>query len=193
MKSTKSRRVGPFGWATAIAVILTVALMRLPETFVEQLRRNRPLTNAQAGWTYRLLAIVAFAQAAYVGFVLLRPERVRDARTSDAKLMRMSRDEVVASVARNAASISLLTLVYAFSTFALTGERGGYWLFFTLVVAQLAWYFRQVGEVAAFMEFQPEFVSGAPETTALGGDDEEDSGAHYSPPMARGVGHLEND
>jgi hypothetical protein len=190
MEQTTRTRNGPFSFAVGVLTILTIALFRLPESFVEQLRRNRPLTSGQAGWTYRLLVFMAIAQAAYLGFVILRPERVAEARKNDPKLGKMSRSEIVASIARNAAAAALLSIVYALAAFGLTGERGGYWLFFVLCFAQLAWYFRATGEIGRFMAFQPEFVSGAPDQVAPA-DTGEGDGASRPPPLARGVGHGE--
>ena len=121
-----------------------------------------------------------------MGFVLLRPERVQKARERDPKLARMSRAEVVASAARNAAGITLLTLVYGISALAITGERGGFWLFALLTGAQLAWYFRQVGEISRWISFQPEFV---PQPSPDEGESRGGEGRPhvYTPPLARGV------
>ncbi|MGH2754317.1 MAG: hypothetical protein ACRDLB_07765 [Actinomycetota bacterium] len=180
------RRNTAFGYATAVWLILCLAVARLPEPFVDRLRRNRPLDAGQSGWVYRLLVIIAIAQAFWVGFVLLRSEKVQKAREQDPKLARMSRAEVVASTGRNAAGIALLTMVYGLSAFAITGERGGFWLFALLTGAQLAWYFRQVGQIASWISFQPEFV---PERATAGletrGGEIESHG--YTPPIARGL------
>ena len=180
------RRNTAFAYATAVWLIVCLGMARLPETFVDRIRRNRPLDTTQSGWVYRLLVVMALVQAFYVGFVLLRSERVQRARERDPKLARMSRAEVVASAARNAAGITLLTLVYGVSAFAITGERGGFWLFALVTGAQLAWYFRQVGEVSRWISFQPEFVAERP--AAEGEPHASGSGAHpYTPPLARGV------
>jgi hypothetical protein len=161
-------------------------MLRLPGSFVDRLRQNRPLDSNQSGWVYRLLVVMAIAQALYVGFVLLRPERIQKAREKDPKLAGMSRAEVVASTARNAAGVSLLTLVYGVSAFAITGERGGFWLFALVTLAQLAWYFRQVGEISRWISFQPEFAAEAP---AEEGEPRVREGLAqtYTPPLARGV------
>ena len=180
------RRNTAFAYATAVWFIVCLAMFRLPETFVARLRQNRPFDSTQSGWAYRLMVIVAVAQAAYVGFVLLRPERIQKAREKDPKLAAMSRAEVVASTARNAAGIALLTLVYGVSAFAITGERGGFWLFALLTLAQLAWYFRQVGEVARWISFQPEFVADRPAAEASPAPSANEADA-YAPPLARGV------
>lgn len=183
-EAIKARRI-PFAISCAVMGIVTLALMRLPESLVSQLRRNRPLSSTQAGWAYRLMALAAVAQALYVGFMVMRPEKVRSARENDEGLARLSRKEIVATVARNAALIPLLTIVFGLAAFALTGERGGYWLFFVVCIAQLAWYFRSSGEIGRFMSFQPEFGEGAVKDTtemAAGASD-----PHYVPPLARGV------
>ena len=162
MSAISDRRNGPFLVAASVGGIVTLALFRLPESFVAQLRRNRALDVGAAGWAFRLLVLAALAQAIYVGFVVLRSERVQKAREQDQKLQKMSKPEIIASTAGNAAGVSLLTLVYGLSAFALTGERGGFWAFVTIFLAQLAWYYRSVGVIAAWMEFQPEFVAEGP-------------------------------
>lgn len=164
-----SRRI-PFLWASATLAIVSIAVARLPESFVAQLRRNRPFDMSQSGWLYRLLVLVAIGQAFYVGLVALRTEKVGDARAKDPKLGNMSRGEFVRSIARTAAVLGLLTLVYGLSAFGLTGERGGFWLFVLVSMAQLAWYFRQVGQITEWLRFQPEFASGATEPEARSAD-----------------------
>jgi hypothetical protein len=72
-------------------MVLSVAVARLPKSLVEQLQRNSPLTGTEAGWAYRLLAAIAAAQVLYGGFRVLRVERVRKARETDANVARMSR------------------------------------------------------------------------------------------------------
>ena len=161
------RRRRPFGIALAAAVIVTIAVFRLPELFVDQLRRNRAFDTGQSGWLFRLLAIAAVAQAAYIGFVLLRSERVEKAWRVDPKLARMHRSEVFASIVRNAAGMALLTLVYGLTAFLLTGERAGFWLFVLVVAAQLAWYYRQVGMIGRWIAFQPEYLTGAGESSSV--------------------------
>jgi hypothetical protein len=149
----------PFAIATSVAVIVTLTVFRLPDLVVDQLRRNRVFDSGQAGWLYRLLALAAAAQAAYIGFVLLRSERVEEAWKRDPKLTRMHRSEVFSSVVRNAAGMPLLTLVYGITAFVLTGERAGFWLFVVLTAAQIAWYYRQVGIVGRWLGFQPEYIA----------------------------------
>lgn len=159
MSAEPTRSPIPFLWSFGVLLVVSIAVARLPQTFVEQLRRNRALDGAQAGWAYRLLVLMAVLQAAYAGFVMLRADKVGAARSKDLKLARMSRGEVAGVVQRNAAGIPLLTLVYGLTAFVLTGERGGFWLFPLIVVLQLAWHFRQTGDIVAWLEFQPEFAA----------------------------------
>lgn len=185
MDNGKEIRRRPFLVGAAVLLIVTTALFRLPETFVEKLYRHRPFDISTSGWVYRLLAVAALAQAAYVGFVLLRTERVKRARERDPRLARSSKQEVLASLARNASMMALLTIVYGLSAFALTGQRGGYWLFVVLSLLQLAWYYRAVGEIHGWLGFQPEFAtttSGEGSTTPPGTEQ-----THYVPPLARGA------
>ena len=79
VKDIMQRRWPPFAFVLAVLMVLSVAVARLPESLVEQLQRNSPLTGTQAGWAYRLLAAVAVAQVLYGGFRVLRVERVRKA------------------------------------------------------------------------------------------------------------------
>lgn len=171
------RRRPAFAVALAVLVIVSIAVARLPDSFVEQLRRGRPFDISQSGWIYRLLAIMAVTQAVAFGYAAFRTERIAKARQSDPALARMSKPEVVGSVARNAAMVALLTLVYGLSAFGLTGERGGYWLFAFVCLLQLAWYYRQTGQVAQWLRFQPEFVDS--------GDSQVEP--DHVPPLARGV------
>lgn len=148
------RRIRPFAIAGVVLGIVALAVVRLPDVFVAQLARRRALTDPQAGWAYRLLALAALAQAVYGGFVLLRPERVIRARRTDPKLQRLAKSDLVRSVARNAAGIAALTVVYGLAALIVTGQRGGFWLFPALALAQGAWYYREVGEVARSMELE---------------------------------------
>lgn len=141
----------PFAIAAAVALVVAIAVFRLPEEFIANLRAGRPFSATQAGWVVRLLVLAAIAQAAYVGFAVLRPEKVEAARERDESLGAESPEGVVRSVARNAALVPLLTLVYGASTIALTGERGTFWLFLVVALAQLAWYYRATGEIAGRM------------------------------------------
>lgn len=192
MEQVGNTRNLPLSVGLGLLFIVSLAVARLPESFVDQMRRNRPFDISQSGWLYRLLAIVAFAQAAYIGFVLLRTDRVQRARERDSRLARMTKREVMASIAWNAVGMALLTLVYGLSAFALTGERGGYWLFAFLCLLQLAWYFRQVGEIDRWIAFQPEFAaeSGAGESRI---PEDRLEPVHYVPPLARGVSAVHDE
>jgi hypothetical protein len=165
----------------AIVLIVFVAVARLPETLVSQLERGRPLSEAQAGWVFRLMFVAALLQAAYGGFVVLRPDRVRKAMRTDPKVARMDRPSVAALVARNAAGMIALTVVYGLAAAGITGERGGFWLFALLAVAQGAYYYRESGVIARWLELQPE---PAPEVRRGEWNREPPD---YCPPLARGL------
>jgi hypothetical protein len=173
MDSSPARRPAPFLVTLAIALVVSVAVFRLPEEFVASLRRHRPLGNSGSDWVYRLISVAAVMQALYVGLALLRPERVQEARRKDPKLARMARSELLHSVSRNAAAIAALTLVYGLSAFFITGERGAYWLFVVLLIAQVALYYRQVGAIESWLSFQPEYVTDTNEHLALGQQESE--------------------
>ncbi|MDQ3956285.1 MAG: hypothetical protein M3285_12140 [Actinomycetota bacterium] len=173
-----------FWVVAAIMAIAFVALARLPESLVAQMTRNRPFfdTSAQADWAYRILVIVAGAQAIYGAFSVLQVDRVRRAMDADPRLSLASRQRVLVVVTRTAAGMILLTLVYGFVAFWFTGQRGGFWLFAFIAVVQLLWYLRQVSSIAGYLDWQKDPVA-APA----------DDGWHlpspdYSPPIARGLG-----
>jgi hypothetical protein len=139
----------PFGVAAAALLIVSVAVFRLPQAFVADLQRDGVLTGDAADVAFVLFGAAALVQAAYGGFVLLRPERIETALAADARPPGAPRADALSSVAWNAAGIASLTLVYGVAAFALTGLRGGLWLFVVLELLQGAWYFRQVGVVGA--------------------------------------------
>lgn len=181
MQQIVDRRRGPFAVVIAIVAIVSLAVARLPGPFLSQLQQNRPLSAAQSGWVYRLLAAIACAQAVYSGFFALQPERIRKARERDEKTRLMTPDQIEGSVARNAAGMIFLTLVYGIADLALTGERGGFWLFPLVIVAQAAWYYRQVGQIAQWLTFQPAPV-------AVDHDwDVAEIPADWAPAIARGL------
>ncbi|MGI8773707.1 MAG: hypothetical protein ACR2KQ_01650 [Actinomycetota bacterium] len=159
MSQEPRRSLAPFLFSLGVSIAVAIVVALLPETVVDQLRRNRALDEAQAGWSYRLLAFMAIAQALYVGLAMLRGDNIGEVRSKDPKLARVSRSELVEIVHRNAAGLPLLTLVYGLTAFVLTGERAGFWLFLAIVLVQLAWYFKKSGEVAASLGFQPEFAA----------------------------------
>jgi hypothetical protein len=181
VKDIMQRRRPPFAVVLAVLMVLSVAVARLPESLVEQLQRNSPLTGTDAGWAYRLLAAAAAAQVLYGGFRVLRIERVRKAQETDPKVARMSRPRLLGSIARNAAGMIFLTFVYGLAAFLITGQRGGYWLFAVLFLAQGAWYYRQVGDIGRWLGFQPEFV--VARSSAIWVREPDD----YCPPLARSL------
>lgn len=175
------RRRFPFAVAAAVVTIASVAIARLPESFVNSIERSRPLTTPQAGWAYRLLAFAAIAQALYGGFVVFRIEHVKRARDRYAKVAVMTHERLITSLSRNAAGMVLLTLIYGTASFAVTGERGGFWLFPVICLLQGAWYFREVGGVARWLAFQPEADTGV--VPAVWEREPPD----YCPPLARAL------
>ena len=168
----------PFAVAGCLLVIVSVALFRLPESLVAQMSRNRFLSEPQARWAFRLMLGAALGQAAFVGFFLLRIERLE--RRLPAHAHAVPAEWLVGSLARSAAVMSLLTVLYGMAAFAVTGERGGYWAFVALTVGQLAWYFRQVGDVASWLRLQKQPASEHPAGTWHKEPDD------YCPPLARG-------
>lgn len=182
MQDLLTRRTRPFVIVAVVIAVVCIAVLRLPDTFLALLDRNTPFTTAQTGWAYRLLAFAALAQALYGGFVLLRPDHVEQARKKDPKLAAKSRAQVVGIVARTAASMTLFTLLYGLAAFGVSGQRGGFWLFPLLALAQGTWYYRQVGQIGSWMGFQPEAGSDAP-PRGLWQREPPD----YCPPLARGL------
>jgi hypothetical protein len=183
MTSAVRRSGMPFWVVAAVIAIVCIAILRLPDLFVAQMVRNRPLTDAQSGWAYRLLVMAALAQAAYGGFALLRPERIRRDRERDPKVGRMTRGEVLSTVTRNAAFMLFLTIVYGLAAFIVTGERGGFWVFPLMALAQGGWYYRQVGQIERWLNFQPEVSRPERPPGAV-----PEIPPDYCPPLARGLG-----
>lgn len=156
-------------FVTALALIVTIAVFRLPEEFVAGMRRDSPLDGAASGWLFRLLALAAATQAAYVGLSILRPEKIRQDRLQDPKLKEASGEETVRTVARGAAGMAVLTLAYGIAAFVLTGERGGFWLFLVIFAGQLAWSYRQSGLAAKLIGEDGSAAGGPPGTPAESG------------------------
>jgi hypothetical protein len=174
------RRRGPFIVLGVAFIIVCVAVLALPDPFLRNLERNGPLDNAQAGWAYRLLAFFAVAQLAYAGWSVFRIERLEEARARDARLAAMSKADLVSSLAQTAAALVFFTIVYGLASIAVTGQRGGFWLFPVLAVAQSGWYYREIGQIAAWDALQ------------VGGDRDRPEPWHreppdYTPPIARGL------
>lgn len=172
----------PFILALAFIAIVSLAVFRLTDAFVVQLRNNSPLSDESAGWAYRLIAIISFVQALYAGWAILRPERVQRAMRDEASVAQMPRRAIAASVSRNAAAIASLTVIYGLAVFLLTGMRGGFVLFPLLALAQGAWYYRQAGVIAQWLSFQPEPEPERPPRPPWSREP-----ADYCPPLARGL------
>ena len=181
MGTRVERRWTPLLVVAAVLAIAYVAMARLPESYVAQLARSRPLGSDEADWAYRLLALAAIAQAIYGGFVLLHTERIHKLRTTDDRVGAMPRTRVLTLVVRTAATLVLLTFVYGIAAFVITGQRGGFWLFAVLTVFQGAWYVRQVNAVARYLDFQPD-----PEPPKPSGAWKQPP-PDYTPPLARGL------
>ena len=180
------RRRPPFIFAGAILLIACVAVIRLPESLVDSMERNRALNTSAAGWAYRLLAFVAVVQLLYGGFVVFRAEQLRKARDTNPRVAAMDHPRVITYLSRTAATMVLLTLVYGIASLVITGQRGGFWLFPMLCVVQSAWYFREIGAIARWLMFQPihKLTSGTEAIWKREGPD-------YCPPLARGLTPLE--
>jgi len=163
-------------------VIVTLAIFRLPESFVVQIENSTPLSLSERGWAFRLLAFFAIVQAFYVGWSVLRAERVKRARETEPRVSRLSRLALVRSLARSSAGAMFLTSIYGLAAFSATGFRSGFWLFAAVAVAQGAWYYRQTGEIARWLGFQPETVSPGRVSGAWVA-----APPDYSPPIARGL------
>jgi len=178
MKDQPVRAREPFAVTAAAFAVVTLAVFRLPESFVAVLERNALLHGAAAGWAFRIMAAVAVGQAAYAGFMALRPERVEVALENEPTLREGGFERVARSLAWNAAGIAALTLVYGIAAFAVTGERAGFWLFVLIGLAQLAWYYRLTGTIVEWLRFQPQ---------AQLSDDNAGETPPYCPPLARGL------
>lgn len=176
------RRWPSFIAVAATVAIVSVAVVRLPDPFLATIERNSILDDTAGGWAYRLLAFVAVLQALFGGFYVVRIDQVKRSRAEDAKVAAMTRAQVVTALSRNAAGMTLLTLIYGLAAFAVTGQRGGFWLFPLLCVLQGAWYFREIGAVSRWLGFQPDTaVEVAPD--AVWRREPPD----YTPPIARGL------
>lgn len=168
-----------------LTFVVALAVFRLPDSFVAQLENSQAFSISQRGWAFRLLAFAAVAQAIYVGFAVFRPERVKHARETDRRVIKLTRERLMRSLARNAAGAIVLTLIYGLAAFAVTGFRAGFWLFMFVVVVQGAWYFRQTGEIARWLAFQPETVEQQPSSALWVA-----APADYCPPIARGLSPI---
>lgn len=182
METLEARRRGPFIVMAAIFIAVCLSVITLPDSLIASLERNRPLTDVQAGWAYRLLALFALSQIVYTGGVVFRIERVAEARARDPYLARMPKAGVISSLSRNAAALVVFTLIYGLASVALTGQRGGFWLFPLLAVGQAGWYYREIGQIAVWNAFQPDHVESDPDGGRWRREPDD-----YCPPLARGL------
>ena len=181
MTELAAERRPAFGLALAVLGVVTLAIFRLPESFVTQIENSGFLSLSARGWAFRLLAFFALMQGLYMGYSVLRTERVKRAREREPRIARMTRPQVVRSLARSAVGAVILTIIYGVAAFSATGFRSGFWLFAAIALAQGAWYYRQTGEIAKWLAFQPDVqtepVRGAWIATP----------PDYCPPIARGL------
>lgn len=180
------RRRRPFLVAAVLIVVVCGVVIGLPDSFLTQLERNRPFTDSQAGWAYRLLAFFAAAQLIYAGYSIFSIERVSQAREQDPRFAALTKPQVIASLARNAAALVIFTLVYGVASVLITGLRGGFWLFPLLAVAQAAWYYREIGQIASWSTHQPDTDSSRAQRGVW-----QREGPDYCPPIARGLKVIE--
>lgn len=185
MNGLARERRTPFIAVLVLVALVTLAIFRLPDSFVVQIQNSGPFSLSERGWAFRLLAFFALTQASYVGFAVLRSERVKAAREKDPKIAQKSRGELVRSVARIGAGAVVLTSIYGLAAFATTGFRAGFWFFVGLCLVQSAWYYRQTGEIAGWLSFQPE-----PEMSRGRGIWVE-AASDYCPPIARALLPIE--
>ena len=186
MEELLGRRRGPFLAVLVLGLLVCIAVISIPDTFLSQIERNRPLTDAQVGWVYRLLAIAAAAQIIYGGFSVFRVERVQTARAHDPRLASMPHPRMISSLSRNAAGMVTLTLIYGLASMAVSGLRGGFWLFPLLALAQGGWYYREIGEIARWKAFQPKHVQTDPDRQPW-----DPYPVDYVPAIARGLKTLD--
>lgn len=156
---------------------VSIAVANLPTSFVENLEVRFGLNPDQSGWLYRLLAGAAVAQATYGAFFLLVPARV-----SAETVTSSDPDATMGSFVRTGVVLTALTVVYGVGALALTGHRGGFWLFMTLAAAQLLWHYRALRDIAQVIEQEA-----IPGVTTRRSPAWTGAGPAYTPPLARGV------
>ena len=184
MEDLLARRRWPFLAFGAVGVVACVVIASLPESLLVQLERNRALNSGQAGWAYRLLVLFALVAAAYTMFRVFTIDSVKRSQERDAAKGRgvMPVERAVDSLAQNAASVPLLTVVYGVASVFFTGQRGGFWLFPLIALGQGAWHYRAVGEIVRWLSFQPE-----PEPEEDLSTEWKREPPDYCPPLARGL------
>lgn len=186
MDDLATRRRGPFIVTAALMLTVCGVLIAIPDSLIAQLERNRPFTDAQAGWAYRLLVFFAAAQLIYAGYSIFRIERVAEARERDPKFAALSKPGVISSLSRNAAALVVFTVAYGIASVVITGQRGGFWLFPLLAVAQAGWYYREIGQIASWKALQPDEDPRRP-----AGGVWQQTPPGYCPPITRGLKALD--
>ena len=181
MRELLHRRLPPFAFIAVLTGLATLAVFRLPESFISQLENSGPFSLTERGWAFRLLAAFAILQATYVGYGVLRPEHVKSAREKDPKVARLTRAGLMTGLSWNASAVIFLTIVYGLAMLGFTGFRAGFWFFVALAILQGAWYFREIGQVGRWLGFQPETVSSA---STAGWEPDPST---YTPPLTRGL------
>ncbi len=83
------------------------------------------------------------------------------------------------SLARNSGAAIAITIGYGVVSLAFTGLRAGFWLFVFIAALQAAWYYRQSGEIARWLTFQPDVRKSSSEWRREPPD--------YCPPLTRGL------
>jgi len=175
------RRLPPFATIAVLAGLVTLAVFRLPESFISQLENSGSFSLTERGWAFRLLAAFAILQAVYVGYGVLRPEHVKSAREKDPKVAKLTRAGLMSGLSWNASAVIFLTIVYGIAMLGFTGFRAGFWFFIALAILQAAWYFREIGQVGRWLGFQPETIADT------SGASWEPDPMTYSPPLTRGL------
>ena len=160
MEDLAARRRGPFIVAAGVVLVVCSAVISIPDPFLAKLENDGPFTAAQAGWGYRLLAFFAVGQLVYAGYSIFRIEQVSQAREREPRFAALSKPDVISSLARNAAALVVFTIVYGIASILITGQLGGFWLFPTLAIAQGAWYYRELGQIASWtaLETDPDRI-----------------------------------
>lgn len=186
MRDLGARRTGPFVVAGAVILIICSVVVGLPDPLLTRLMRDRILDGDQAGWAYRLLVLFALIEIVYGGYRVFRLEYASVSRATDGRLAPLSSERFISSLSRTAVLFVTITLLYGLASIWLTAQRGGFWLFPVLAVAQLAWYYRSIGEIAAWEGRQPAVThtEGKPQPWPRAVPD-------YCPPITRGLIKLE--
>ncbi len=163
----------PFIAIATAGVIVCLVVMAIPESRIVAWHTARSLTDSQSGWAYGLLVLAATAQVFYSGYITFGIGQADKLRAAEKP------EKVPTWLSRNAAIATALTLVYGLAALRITAERGGFWLFPLLAIAQGAWLYRKVRELVERVGQR----SGIEETVEEGWTEAED----FTPALARGV------